>query len=83
MDILQGKCLRQRGPQPTLKDSEVLTMEIVGEFLGINQDKILFWFCREHDGDWFPDLSKIHRTTFVPQAANVWKIKELIWHNLL
>ncbi len=27
--------LRQRGPAPTLADSEVLTMEVVGEFLGL------------------------------------------------
>src|ERR1051325_10567279 len=30
--------LRTRGPQPTLSDSEVLTMEIVGEFWGLDQD---------------------------------------------
>ena len=31
--------LRQRGCQPKLCDSGVLTMEIVGEFLGIDADK--------------------------------------------
>ena len=29
-DWLADKRLRQRGPQPTLSDSEVLTMEIIG-----------------------------------------------------
>jgi hypothetical protein len=33
-DWLAGQRLRQRGPAPTLADSEVLTIEYVGEFLG-------------------------------------------------
>lgn len=81
--ILNGQRLRSRGPQPTLSDSEVLTIEIVGEFLGFDQDKQIFWFFRNHYGDWFPALSKIHRTTFVRQAANLWKVKELIWLHVL
>jgi hypothetical protein len=32
--MLQGKKLRQGGRVPNLTDSEVITMEIVGEFLG-------------------------------------------------
>jgi len=31
--------LRQRGPAPTIPDSEVLTIEAVGEFLGIDTDQ--------------------------------------------
>ena len=30
--------LRQRGFEPKLEDSEVITMEIVGEYCGINKD---------------------------------------------
>jgi len=41
-DFLANKRLRQRGPSPTLRDSEVLTMEIVGEFLGIDTDSGIF-----------------------------------------
>jgi hypothetical protein len=33
-DFLCGRRLRKRGPQPTLQDSEVLTIEVVGEFWG-------------------------------------------------
>ena len=36
--------LRQRGPAPKLHDSEVLTIEVVGEFLGIDTDKGLFGY---------------------------------------
>jgi hypothetical protein len=35
-DFMKDKRLRQRGPEPTVSDSEVITMEIVGEFLGID-----------------------------------------------
>ena len=30
--------IRQRGPSPKLSDAEVLTIEIVGEFLGIDTE---------------------------------------------
>ena len=33
--ITQGQRVRQRGPAPTLWDSEVSTMEVVGEYLGL------------------------------------------------
>ena len=33
--------LRQRGPEPVLYDSEVLTMEVVGAYLGLSQDSAL------------------------------------------
>ena len=82
-NILKGKRLRSRGPQPVLSDSEVLTIEIVGEFLGFDQDKKIFWFFRQYYREWFPALDRIHRTTFVRQAANLWKVKEQLWLELL
>jgi hypothetical protein len=75
--------LRERGPQPTLHDSEVLTIEVVGAFLGINTDKGLFTYFRRHYGSWFPALCRVHRTTFVRQAANLWMVKARLWHHLL
>jgi hypothetical protein len=81
--FLQGKRLRQRGPLPTVSDSEVLTLEIVGEFLGFDEDKAIFWFFRSYYGNWFPGLREIHRTTFGRQAANLWKIKQKLWEYLL
>ena len=38
-DLCRGRRLRQRGPAPVLADSEVLTVEIVGEFLGLDTDR--------------------------------------------
>ena len=31
--------LRQRGPQPTLSDAEVITIEVVGEAWGFDTDR--------------------------------------------
>jgi hypothetical protein len=81
-DWLKGKRLRQRGPQPRLTDSEVLTIEVVGEFLGIDTDQGLYTFFRRFFGDWFPMLCQIDRTTFVRQAANLWVIKEQLFDYL-
>lgn len=81
-DFLKGKRLRQRGPKPTLSDSEVLTMEIVGEYLGIDTDSGIFRYFRRHYGDWFPTVKQIHRTTFVRQAANLWHVKQQLWMRL-
>lgn len=74
--------LRQRGPQPLLSDSEVLTMEAVGAFLKLDQDKELFSYFQRHFCHLFPALSRLHRTTFVRQAANLWQVKERMWHHL-
>ena len=54
---LKGKeLLRQRGPSLELSGAEVLTIEVVGEFLGIDTEKGLYkpFWC--HYGEWFPAL---------------------------
>jgi Transposase DDE domain len=82
-DSLKGQRLRSRGPAPRLSDSEVLTIEIVGEFLGLDTDKGIYLFFRRHYREWFPALSEVHRTTFARQAANLWRVKERLWQELL
>ena len=81
-DHLAGQRLRKRGPQPTLRDSEVLTIEVVGEFLGIDTESNIFTHFRRHYADWFPGLRKITRTAFTRQAANLWKVKQELWHTV-
>ena len=75
--------LRERGPTTTLCDSEVLTIEVVGEFLGIDKDTQLFAYFRRHYPHFFPNLRCVHRTTFTRQAANLLKVKERLWQELL
>jgi len=81
--LADGKRIRQRGPAPKLSDSEVITMEVVAEFLGIDTDKGIYLHFKRHYAEWFPRLSEVHRTTFCRQAANLWKLKEQIWQELL
>lgn len=81
--LFRGNGLRQRGPKPTLADSEVITMEVVGEHLGLNQDKALFGYFRRHFSHFFPALCRVNRTTFVRQAANLWQIKHVVWQHIL
>jgi hypothetical protein len=80
---VDGHRLRQRGPAPTLTDSEVVTMEIVGEYLGLEQDSALFAYFRHHYTHFFPAVRQVHRTTFVRQAATLWRLKERLWQWLL
>jgi hypothetical protein len=82
-DRLKGRRIRQRGPAPKLSDVEVLTIEIIGEFLGLDTDKAIHLFFRRHYAEWFPTLAEVHRTTFARQAANLWKIKERLWQEFL
>ncbi len=74
--------LRARGPTSRLCDSEVLTIEVVGEFLGLDEDTELFAYFRRHYPHFFPKLLHVHRTTFTRQAANLWKAKERLWEEL-
>jgi hypothetical protein len=82
-EILQYERLRKRGPEPVMDDSEIMTIEVIGELLGINTDKKLFEYFRRHYSHFFPSLNKISRVTFVRQSANLWKVKEKIWQYLL
>src|SRR3954449_12531118 len=86
-DLVRDLCrecrLRQRGPAPVLADGEVLTVEVVGEFLGLGTDRGLHAYFRRHFGHLFPGLRRVHRTTFLRQAANLWVAKHALWRRLL
>ncbi len=82
-DRIEDRSLRTRGPLPKLSDAEVLTIEIVGEFLGLDTDEAIFRYFRRHYGEWFPAIGEMHRTTFARQAANLWKVKEDLWQEFL
>ena len=73
--------LRQRGFAPKLADSEVLTMEVVGEFLGLDTDVGIWSYFGRHWRSWFPALGS--RTTFAQQAANLWGVKQRLHRHLL
>jgi hypothetical protein len=72
-----GRTLRTRGPLPQMADSEVLTMEIVGEILGFDTDKNIFGFFKSFYNHYCPTLTS--RVSFVRQAANLWVVKKSLF----
>lgn len=78
-----GSKLRRRGPAPELADSEVLTIELVGEFLGFDQERTIYRYFRRHFAAFFPQLATVRRVTFTRQAANLWAVKKQLWRALL
>lgn len=78
--LLRNIRLRQRGFAPALSDSEVITMEVVGEFLGYDTDVQIWRYFSQHWRAWFPGLGS--RTTFAQQAANLWVMKQALQETL-
>ena len=66
--------LRRRGFAPALSDQEALTLEVVGTYLGMSQDKQIWSYFHCHWRAWFPGLGV--RSTFVRQSANLWALKQ-------
>lgn len=78
--VSNGCLLRCRGFNPKLSDEEVITMEVVGEFLGIDTDKGIWSYFARHWHDWFPNLGS--RANFAKQASNLWAIKQKVQKNI-
>ena len=74
--IVEAGRLRRRGPSPALEDCEVITMEIVEEFLGKDGDKAIWEYFKTHWLHFFPKIP--HRSSFVRQAANLHQIKRVL-----
>jgi hypothetical protein len=74
--LIVNRPLRSRGFMPKLSDAEVITMELVGEFMGKDQDKSIWRYFRNHWHNWFPNLGS--RANFAKQSANLWELKKRI-----
>jgi hypothetical protein len=72
--------LRTRGPLPQLADSEVLSMEIVGEFLGLEKDKAIFDFFKRFYRHYFPKLTC--RVSLARHAAKLWAVKQTLFQHI-
>lgn len=68
--------LRKRGFEPELSDSELITMEIVAEYQGIDTDKGAWEYFCNHWRSLFPKLGS--RANFAKHAANLWQVKQLM-----
>lgn len=74
MQIVEKSChFRTKGFPPKLTDSEVITIEICGEFFKLHEDTEIYHYFRRHYLAFFPNLPS--RTTFVRQSANLWQAK--------
>lgn len=71
-EAIKGVRLRPRGTVPNLFDEEVLTMLVVGEYLGLGSDKKIWAYFSQHWLEWFPNIGC--RTSFVRQSANLIKV---------
>ena len=74
--LCNGKKLRQRGFSTKLTDSEVITMEIAGEFLGFDQDTAIWRYFKQHWKHFFPNMPD--RTNFARQGANLHFVKRML-----
>lgn len=79
-EISQKHPIQRKGFMPALADSEVLTMEIVAEYQGIDAEQAMWKYFRRHWLMLFPGLGS--RSTFVRQAANLWQYKQLLQQRL-
>src|SRR4051794_12973218 len=75
--------VRSRGPAPPLPASEVITLELVGEWLHLDADARIFRHFRAYHRELFPGLARVHRTTFARQAANLWRVKQELQRRLI
>jgi hypothetical protein len=79
-EITQERAIRAKGCAPALADSEVITMEVVAEYLGMDTDKAIWQYFSRHWQFLFPALGS--RSAFVRQAANLWQYKGLLQQRL-
>lgn len=75
-NIIGDVKLRSRGPKPSLTDAEVITILIIGEYLGLGSDKKIWGYFKRHWKSWFPGLGC--RTSFSRQSSNLWSLQSKI-----
>ena len=80
-EVLSDQKLRTKGFAPALSDSEVIAMEVAGEFLGFDTDKGIWQYFCEHWKIFFPALGS--RSNFAKQASNLWTVKQLLHARLI
>jgi hypothetical protein len=73
--------LRQAGFEPKFSDEEALTLEIGGEYLGLESDKQIYRYFRTHYHAWFKRLPT--RSTLVRHWQNLWRVKQRMWQAIV
>ena len=72
--------LIRRGFAPALTDVEIITIQIVGEFLGMDTDKSIWSYFKNNWLNWFPALGSY--SNFCKHCANLWWVSQQIMAKL-
>ena len=78
--IVVDRPLRTRGFPPAVTDVEIITMQIVGEFLSLDTDKSIWMYFKNNWLEWFPKLGSY--PNFCKHCANLWHINQKIMSQL-
>ncbi len=80
--LTKNKPIRNGGYPPTLTDSEVITMLLIGEFLSLADNKKIWFYFKSHFLCYFPKLQLVGYKAFNKQATGLWHVIRLIHYNL-
>lgn len=73
-ELTQNVKVRKAGAAPTLSDVELITMLLVGEFLGLADNKKIWLYFKSNFLHFFPSLNREKYKVFNKQATNLWNI---------
>ncbi|WP_343597515.1 IS982 family transposase [Acinetobacter sp.] len=73
--------LRTRGFAPAVSDAEIITMQIVGEYLALDTDKSIWMYFKNNWLEWFPKLGSY--PNFCKHCANLWQVNQEIMSQLI
>ena len=78
--LIVKKPLITRGFPLALSDIEIITMQIVGEFLSLDSDKNIWIYFKHNWLEWFPKLGSY--PNFCKHCSNLWNINQQITSKL-
>ncbi|HWG85085.1 MAG TPA: hypothetical protein VNT60_06370 [Deinococcales bacterium] len=72
---------RRRGPPPALSDSEVITLSVLAQLLGLNSERSLIRYARQHWSAYFPKL--ISQSEFNRRTRNLLTTLAALGHQVV
>lgn len=82
-ELFKNAKIRKSGCAPILLDSEIITMLLVGEFLGMPENKKIWLHFKSNYLFYFPNLNGVKYKIFNKQATNLWHVIKIIHEKLL
>ncbi len=82
-DLLLTCKVRKSGYSPILTDSEIISMLIIGEFMGFSDNKRIWLYFKSHYLGYFPNLGLVRYKIFNKQATCLWNVIRVIHRKLL